>query len=249
MPEASFDPLAEARGGIAAGRRTAWWAKSVVASHRRAGMAIARIRHHGELAGPSTDVTIEGFPRSANSFAVAAFRMPQGRPLEIAHHTHAAAQVLESVRRGLPTMVLVREPDDAVVATMQYRPFLTPHATFRGYARFHRAVLRVADGFIVAPFDDVIADFGAVMRRVNERFGTSFVPFEHTQDNAARVFGEMDDFWRSQVGEGEEFERRVGRPTSLRGERAGALAPLARAVGSARDDARRLYDALLARVG
>jgi hypothetical protein len=110
-------------------------------------------------------------------------------------------------------------------------------------------VLPAADGVVVAPFDEVVRDFGATMHRLNDRFGTSFVPFDHTEENAARVFGEMDDFWRAQVGEGEEFERRVGRPTSLREERAAALAPLVRAVGAARDEARRLYDALRARAG
>ncbi len=247
MAGASFDPLAEARGGEAAARRTAWWAKTLVASYRGPGMAIAKIRGHGELVGAATDVVIEGFARSANSFAVAAFRMPQGRPLQIAHHTHAAAQVLEAVRLGVPTMVLIREPDAAVLGTMQYRPFLTPHAAFHSYVRFHRAVLRVADGFVVAPFDEVTTDFGAIMRRLNERFGTTFVPFDHTPENAARVFEEMDEFWRSQVGEGNEFERRVGRPTGWREGRKAALTPLVRAVGEARDEAHRLFDALKAR--
>ena len=46
-------------------------------------LPIAR-RRHGVPVGPSTEVVIEGFPRSGTSFAVAAFRIAQRRPVEIA---------------------------------------------------------------------------------------------------------------------------------------------------------------------
>lgn len=35
-----------------------------------------------------TEIVIEGYPRSANTFAVAAFLLAQGRPVKIAHHLH-----------------------------------------------------------------------------------------------------------------------------------------------------------------
>jgi hypothetical protein len=42
----------------------------------------------------------------------------------------------------------------------------------------------------VAPFQDVIADMGQVIERVNSHFGTDFVPFDHTEDAVASVHAE-----------------------------------------------------------
>src|SRR5262245_65181203 len=49
--------------------------------------------------GPETELVIEGFPRCGNSFAVAAFSLAQPRPVRIAHHLHAPAQVIAGTRR------------------------------------------------------------------------------------------------------------------------------------------------------
>jgi hypothetical protein len=39
----------------------------------------------------------------------------------------------------------------------------------------------------VGHFPEVIADYGAVIRRINEKFGTAFVVFQHTEENAADI--------------------------------------------------------------
>ena len=71
---------------------------------------------------------------------------------------------------------LVREPDvalrDALVA----------------YARFYRRLLPCRDRMVVADFEEVTKDFGAVTRRVNDRFGTRFAEFEPTEQNTSRCF-------------------------------------------------------------
>jgi len=46
------------------------------------------------LVTDATDLCVEGFPRSANSFAVGAFEHAQPEPLSIAHHNHVPAPVL-----------------------------------------------------------------------------------------------------------------------------------------------------------
>ena len=83
------------------------------------------------LVSPSTDLVIEGFPRSGNTFAVAAFVLSQPRPVRIAHHHHVPAQVIYAVKRGIPVLVVVRKPDDAVLSLVmgfrnKSRPFSKP---------------------------------------------------------------------------------------------------------------------------
>ena len=71
---------------------------------------------------------------------------------------------------------LVREPDvalrDALIA----------------YTRFYRRLLPCRDRMVVADFEEVTTDFGAVTRRVNDRFGTAFAEFEPTEQNTNRCF-------------------------------------------------------------
>lgn len=72
-----------------------------VRSHPRLYLQVARWRHRGAPVASDTQL-IEGFPRSGNTFAVAAFDLAQARPVEVAHHGHASAQVIEAVRRTSP---------------------------------------------------------------------------------------------------------------------------------------------------
>lgn len=212
-------------------KRLAYDAKSWVARYPAIAMPLARWRGRGVVLAPDTEVVIEGYPRSGNSFAVAAFDMPQPRPLRIAHHTHAPAQVIAACRREVPTMVLVREPDQAALNLVMYHPGLALTQAFKSYVSFHDSIWPFRAGFTVAPFPEVTADFGASMMRLNARHGTTFVPFEHTEENAAKVFDAMEAFWREQVGEGERFERLVGRPSSTRDAQREALRPQLNAPG------------------
>ena len=43
-----------------------------------------------------TELVIEAFPRSANTFATVAFQLSQPAPVRVAHHLHAPAQVTEA---------------------------------------------------------------------------------------------------------------------------------------------------------
>src|SRR5437773_4880663 len=108
-----------------AAARMLYEAKTIVAAHRLFALPLARARGRNHPIGPDTEIVIEGFPRSATSFAVAAFQMAQDHTVDIAHHTHSPSQVIEAVRRGIPTLLLVREPEDAILSHVVRRPELT----------------------------------------------------------------------------------------------------------------------------
>jgi hypothetical protein len=78
--------------------------------------------------------------------------------------------------------------------------------------------MTVRDRFVAAGLDEVTQDFGAVVRRVNEAFGTSFGVFEHTAENAARVFAAISERNRMRFGEAMTPERALilARPTAER---------------------------------
>lgn len=206
--------------------RAAYETKCVAAAHPWLAIPAARLRGHGELVRPDTDVVIEGYPRSANSFSVAAFRLAQGRPVEVAHHTHAPAHVIAALKLGIPTMVLIREPEESVLEFALVRPSLTVRQVLRGWARFYAALLPFRRRFVVGAFPEVTSDFGLVIRRLNLLFGSDFGEFEHSEENVRECFRQMDAYWRGRLGEEESIEAYVGRPSPERERWKDSVRPL-----------------------
>jgi hypothetical protein len=168
------------------------------------------------LVNDETDLVIEGFPRSANSFAYAAFCFAQTERLHVAHHTHRPSQVWSAVKRRLPTLVLIRQPVDAVISFIIFRPYLTLKQGLRGYIDFYRRIAPFRSGYVLADFAEVTDDFGEVMRAVNVRFGSAFAPFEHTKENVEKVFAQVEREGR--LFHGSHSELRVARPSEDRSE-------------------------------
>ena len=136
----------------------------------------------------TTEMVIEGYPRSGNTFAVVAFRQAQGRKVEIAHHLHAASQIKQAARLGVPAIVLIREPSEAILSLVVRDPHASVRWALRSYIRFYSTVFPYLEKTVVAPFETVTSDLASVIRMVNTRYGTAFKEFEPTEDalNAVR---------------------------------------------------------------
>jgi hypothetical protein len=119
-------------------------------------------------------------------------------------------------------IVLVRDPQDAVLEFVIRRPSLSIAQALRGYARFYEPLLRYRDSVAVGTFAQVTSDFGAVIRRVNERFGTEFTEFQHTDRNVRACFDAIEQHYRTLYGP-ERFEHVVARPSKERERLKGTL--------------------------
>ena len=139
-----------------------------------------------------TDVVIEGFPRCGNTFAVVAFQSAQNQSIKIAHHIHAAAQISLAARWEIPTIVLIREPLDAVSSLIVRHPEREPERCLIEYDIFYRSILALQGKFVVADFQETISDFGAVTARLNALYGTSYVCFTHSPENIDSVFKKIE---------------------------------------------------------
>ena len=67
---------------------------------------------------------------------------------------------------------------------------------------------------MVATFEEVSSDFGAVIRRLNERFGSTFQEFQHTEANVESCFKIIEEHDRRTVGK--VVEKTVARPSQKR---------------------------------
>ena len=166
---------------------------------------------------PDTRLVIEGFPRSGNSFARRAFIMAQDDPQiknHIAHHLHVPAQVVRAARWRIPTLLLLRWPRDAVLSLTIRDPISVDQA-LRYYVSFYETAEKYRDAYVLGLFEEVTGDFGQVIKRINDKFGTAFSLFRHDEENVSKLFAGMETHARKQYGES-LWERKVQRPSAAR---------------------------------
>lgn len=141
---------------------------------------------------PDSEVVIEGFPRSANTFAVLAFEHAQLRPVRIAHHLHVDAQITLGVKFNLPILVLIREPIGAVASLISRNPGVGTGQALAHYMSFYKSVQANMNKVVLADFKTVTGDYARVIEALNARFRTSFHPYMNTPANDKAVFDVID---------------------------------------------------------
>jgi hypothetical protein len=226
--------------------RARFEARSIAGKHPSIYLPIARRRHRGEPVTRHTQLVIEGFPRSGNTFCAAAFGSAQRRRVRVARHEHVPAQVMAAARAGIPALVLIRRPQDAVLSLVIQHPEVTVRQVTRAYVRFYQPLLRFRSRFVAATFEEVVTDLGAVIGRVNTRFGTSFDLFRHTPENVERCLAEIELQNRTVWTDESLLQRKGAFPSERRTVLKMALRGEFRELGRIASKAQRLFEALAA---
>jgi hypothetical protein len=180
--------------------------RRVVTRYPEPYLSIARRRHPQGTLTSDTQLVIDGFTRSAITFALVAFQVAQNGHVRVAHHLHSPAQLIQAARRGIPGLVPIRPPQDTVLSAMIREPSVSVGQWLRTYAGFYRRVLPSADGLVFARFESVTTDLGSVTAELNRRFGTAFVEFSQNEADVARAFALIDERsrrppWKHVLGE------------------------------------------------
>lgn len=161
-----------------------------------------------------TDLVVEGYPRSGNTFAVTALEFANP-DVVIKSHVHFPAQVRAAVHRSLPTMICIRQPIDSVASLLIAFPHIRIGAALREYIHHHEEMLDVADQVLIAPFDEITTDLAPITAELNERWGLQLKPFSHSAADTEAVFDRIDE--RNRLDHGKEAsERLFARPSATR---------------------------------
>jgi hypothetical protein len=184
-------PAAEGPG--VRGRHLRWGLRSRIAEHPVLYLPVARMKYGQAVVSADAKLVIDGFTRSGVTFAVIAFQACQREPVRVAHTLHAPAHVAAAVRRGIPTLVTIRDPEAAVLSAIIREPYVTAEQGLRAWIRFYSRILPYRHGFVLGLFDDVVGSYGSVIRAINDRFGTTFDEFEHTPENVETCFAIIED--------------------------------------------------------
>jgi len=142
----------------------------------------------------NTRITIEGYPRSANTYAVYAFKQVNEMQWnEIAHHLHVQAQIIRSVNYKIPVILLIRHPLEAVRSLVVRHDFIPVDEALEDYCRFYDDLYPMRDGFVVADFSIVIKSYGEIIDQVNKKFSRKFNLYpEQDAEMNATVMNEID---------------------------------------------------------
>lgn len=168
------------------------------------------------LVSKSTELVIEGFPRSGNTFAFAAFTLAQSRSVKIAHHHHVPAQIIYAIKNRIPVLVIVRKPDEAALSLVIREPYISIKDALSYYMLFYERIIPYSDNCLVATFEQVIGNFGAVILQLNEKFKTNYDKFENNAENVERCFGLIEEMDMLDTGRSEVKESTVARPSKER---------------------------------
>lgn len=118
--------------------------------------------------GKDTDVLLEGFPRSANTYVKEYLKTTNPR-LVLASHLHGTGSLAWAERYGTPSMLLIRDPVD-VAASLLVRDGIDPAAALSCYAMYYRSCFSYPHAFPVF-FDDVVAALPEVVEVFSARHG------------------------------------------------------------------------------
>jgi hypothetical protein len=174
---------------------------------------------------PDTDIVIEAFPRSANTFLVHALEIIAEGRLNIAHHLHDPVQITRGVAAGIPVIVIIRTPEDAVSSWMLKSPWMDPALALRIYNAFYKCALAHGDAVTLIPYDQLIAAPQEVLATIYERLGRTPPALLETLDQEA-VFASIEARKRQREGSpatATDFALSVARPTADKDARKAAL--------------------------
>ena len=158
-----------------------------------------RSQFHRRVVRKTDDLVIEGFPRSANTFTTEAFRISYP-DLKIGNHFHSPMQIALAHRYGIPALVVIRSPREAVRSFYVYHQGeLSPGAALDRYIGFHEKIVPYSGSFVVLDFREAISDVNTGVDRLNGKFGMGLAPMPAGEDFTGQVQASIEAKRQSRI--------------------------------------------------
>jgi len=144
----------------------------------------------------SSQICIEGFPRSANTFVYMLVKESSIDRLKIAHHMHCTAQLKMALKWGIPAILLIRNPIDAIVSLMLRDPGTSFITAINWYIRFYRDLKIYKKHLIIFHFDNVINQHGKAISTLKKNYPSLNL---NRKTNLKSLFDKIDELDNSEV--------------------------------------------------
>lgn len=183
---------------------------------------------HERLCSKDTDLCLEGYPSSANSFTRCLLLHLDPR-LNIASHCHSIANIKIALKYGIPTVILIRNPKDVISSRMaRLHPELDDDVPTSKvldekmlmYIAFYEFVLKNIDKLLVLSFEEVVKDTEKSVSKISEAARIRF-NYDDLDIVKSRVFAAMED-WTMNHSDSERIalptKRRESKKEKLKGK-------------------------------
>lgn len=171
------------------------------------------------VCGPDSDLVIEAYPRSGNTFTLDMLNVlqqdTQVPKLKFAHHTHRVENLLIGSKLNKPILVLIRKPEDAILSFAIFSDRDVEFAAQR-YFDFYSAVLQLEPRPVVFPFETVVSDFNRIVDAVNAATGGHVPRTQDVEADVARARERATE--RGKKLHGDQFSMRIAMPNADREE-------------------------------
>jgi hypothetical protein len=202
------------RRAIPAGTRQAAWTLAMRTPGLKRVWPAFDPSHRDRRVTRRTALVIDGYPRSGNTYARAAFDYANGTTLRVSSHTHDPAAIIRATKYRLPTLVLIRDPLATMASMVQFDPRHEASLVQENWCLYYSMIEPYLDRVVLADFPETVGDFGEVTRRLNAKFGTSFTPYRRTEEAEQALVEVIDNVARTH--EPDRFVDAVSRPSASR---------------------------------
>jgi len=141
------------------------------------------------LIDSKTELLIDGYEGSANSFAAYFFKLNQSKPIRLVHHTHAPVQIIKAVQLNIPVLLTIREPRNATLSLTSRWPFISVTQALHRYIKFYTKIEPYVSYCVLSPFEQTTQHLDQVVIAINQKFGTHFDPIDMNKSNA--IYNQM----------------------------------------------------------
>lgn len=121
-----------------------------------------------------TDILVDGFPRSANTFMLHALKWsnPEYR---YASHMHSSGPLKYAAKKNIPILTLIREPRAAVVSLV-VRDNLDLERCLHWYYDYYNCVRDYRNALVLADFTSVTTNLSRVYSEISSSFDLTLNP-------------------------------------------------------------------------
>lgn len=141
------------------------------------------------LVDAKTELLIDGYEGSANSFAAYFFKLNQSRPVRLVHHTHAPVQIIKAVHLNVPVLLTIREPRGATLSLTSRWPFISVTQALHRYIKFYTKIEPYVSCCVLSPFEQTTQHLDQAIVAINQKFGTYFDPIDMKKSTA--IYNQM----------------------------------------------------------
>lgn len=157
------------------------------------------------IVNSGTQIVIEGFPRSANTFAFNIFKesfIKGGlNPKDIAHHVHSFKQISAGIEHEIPVLVLIRDPLEAVASLIVMQNSgvsdknlkLIIDSYLYQYLYFYTQTMEHRNKLMLVEFNEVVNNYDIVIGNVNKMFNTNFEIINVNKKQSQIILSKIED--------------------------------------------------------